>query len=110
MVELHKPYDDQSLQSLLQSQTFDLELDSETQLTKRIYVRVLLISVWNDTKEVYVIFDDPGNLSNTPKQFEHLRRDQHLKDYSCRELSMDSQIPKNWRENILSCRHAYGYM
>ena len=60
----------------------------------------------NGAKEVHVIFDDPGSLPNTPKQFEHLRRDkQHLKeDHSCTKLSLDSSIPKNWRENILSCR------
>ena len=60
----------------------------------------------NGAKDVHVVFDDPGSLPNTPKQFEHLRRDQqHLKeDHSCMELSLDGLIPKNWRENILSCR------
>ena len=68
--------------------------------------------VRNGAKEVHVVFDDPGawacpgSLPNTPKQFEHLHRDQqHIKeDHSCMELSLDSLIPKNWRENILSCR------
>ena len=60
----------------------------------------------NGAKEVHVLFDDPGSLPNTPKQFEHQRRDkQQLKeDHSCTNLSLDSPIPKNWRENILSCR------
>ena len=60
----------------------------------------------NGAKEVHVLFDDPGSIPNTPKQFEHLRRDQqHLKeDHSCIELSSDTLIPKNWRESILSCR------
>ena len=55
---------------------------------------------------MHVIFDDPGSLPNTPKKFEHLRRDkQHLKeDHSCTKLSLDSSIQKNWRVNILSCR------
>ena len=60
----------------------------------------------NGAKEVHVLFDDPGRIPNTPKQFEHLRRDQqHLKeDHSCIALSLDTLIPNNWRESILSCR------
>ena len=56
----------------------------------------------NSAKEVRVVFDDPGSLPNTPKQFEQLRRDQqHQKvDHSCMEFSLETLIPKNWRENI----------
>ena len=59
----------------------------------------------NGAKEVHVVFDDPGSLPNTPKQFEQLRRDQqHQKeDHSCMEFSLEILIPKNWRENNLSC-------
>ena len=59
----------------------------------------------NGAKEVHVVFDDPESLPNTPKQFEHLCRDQqHLKeDHSRMELSLDS-LKKKLEKNILSCR------
>ena len=58
-----------------------------------------------------VIFDIPGRLKNTPKYFEHLRRDASAKqgsDHSCDTITPTTSIPKRWREDnanvILNCR------
>ncbi len=56
--------------------------------------------------EVHIIFDNPGQLENTPKYFEHLRRDASAKiteEHCCDELPT-TNIPKRWREGLLNCR------
>ena len=60
------------------------------------------------TEEVHVIFDNPGRLKNTPKFFEHQRRDATVKlsaTHCCDELKSSTLIaPGKWRENIINCR------
>ena len=48
--------------------------------------RYVLTQFWKGCLEVHVIFDNPGQLQNTPKFFKHMRRDvaATLKgDHSC---------------------------
>ena len=59
------------------------------------------------SSEVQVVFENPGRLQNTLKYFEHLRRDALaivLQDHCCDEILTNTQIPKNWRENLLNCQ------
>ena len=56
---------------------------------------------------MHVIFDNPGRLNNTPKYFEHKRRDPSVMirtDHYCDSISSTTMIPKKWRENLLNCR------
>lgn len=54
-------------------------------------------------KEVHVIFDNPGSLPCTPKQFEHIHRDKQSSNtgHTC---TASTRIPKRWREDVLQCR------
>ncbi len=57
--------------------------------------------------EVHVIFDNPGRLQNTPKYFEHERRDGTAKlteDHCCDVMLPTTKVPKRWRESLLNCR------
>ncbi len=61
----------------------------------------------NGSNEVHIIFDNPGKQRNTPKYFEHQRRDTSTTvtaDHSCTEFDADKNIMGKWRENVLNCR------
>ena len=56
---------------------------------------------------MHVLFDNPGRLRNTPKYFEHMRRDASAKlvdDHCCDSFTVTSKVPKKWREGLLNCR------
>ena len=57
--------------------------------------------------EVHVIFDNPGQLKNTPKYFEQKRRDDTATvaaGYTCEDLNEKTKLPTKWREKVLNCR------
>ena len=57
--------------------------------------------------EVHLLFDNPGQLKNTPKQFEQKRRDQSapvVTDHACANITESTELPKKWRENVINCR------
>ena len=57
--------------------------------------------------EVHVIFDNPTSQPNTPKHFEHKRRDKCASvsnEHYCDPVTNTMKIPKKWRENMLNCR------
>ena len=60
------------------------------------------------SKEVHVIFDNPGRLQNTPKFFEQKRRDEIATisaSHMCMEMTEETKLtPRKWRENVLNCR------
>ena len=58
------------------------------------------------TLEVHLIFDNPGQLKNTPKSFEHRRRDETATiagGHACKEFNENAKLPAKWRENVLNC-------
>lgn len=58
-------------------------------------------------EEVHVIFNNPGRLANTPKCFEHRRRDKSdiiQANQHCDFIVSTTKIPSKWRENLLHCR------
>ena len=74
---------------------------------KFLLTRYIMTQFSKGSNEVHVVFDNPGRLKNTPKYFEHLRRDALaavIQDHCCDELLPNTQIPKKWRENLLNCR------
>ena len=70
--------------------------------------RFILVHLNRGTKEVHVIFDSPGQLPNTPKQFEQQRRDNHSKvavNHCCADLHITTTINSaKWRETFINCR------
>ena len=69
--------------------------------------RFILPQFTKGSKEVHVIFDNPGRLQLTPKYFERLRRDAIAPvatGHTCDEFHSHRIIPSKWRENILNCR------
>ena len=75
----------------------------------RFLMRRYVITEFNrGSSEVHIIFDTPGRLLNTPKYFEHVRRDQNAKvatNHYCDDLATTTKIPaRQWRENFLNCR------
>ena len=53
------------------------------------------------------MFDNPGRLKNTPKYFEHLRRDSTAKameNHTCKKFTQITKVPTRWREGLLNCR------
>ena len=74
---------------------------------KFLFTRFILTQFKRGCHEVHVIFDNPGRLQNTPKYFEHKRRDQSSiiqTNHCCDTISSTTKIPKRWRENMLHCR------
>ena len=74
---------------------------------KFIMTRFLLMQFKRGSREVHVLFDNPGRLKNTPKYFEHMRRDAAAKladDHCCDTFTTTTKIPKKWREGLLNCR------
>ena len=58
--------------------------------------------------EVHVIFDNPGQLAQTPKSFEHKRRDSTAKlspNHCCDSVEGSTKVQVGkWRDNFLNCR------
>ncbi len=57
--------------------------------------------------EVHLLFDNPGQLKNTPKFFEHKRRDEVATvaaGHTCGDINESTSLPTKWRENVLHCR------
>ena len=56
---------------------------------------------------VHVIFDNPGRLSQTPKQYERERQDNSASiatGHTCDDIHGSLSIPSKWRENLINCR------
>ena len=69
-------------------------------LTK--YVKPYLVA---GAEEVHVVFDNPGSLSETPKELEHVRRDKDNEAaHQCLPFESSLPIPDKWR-SILACRN-----
>ena len=69
--------------------------------------RFILPQFSKGSKEVHIIFDNPGRLQQTPKYFERLRRDAIAPvatGHTCDEFHSHRIIPSKWRENVLNCR------
>jgi len=69
--------------------------------------RYVLTQFRKGCSEVHVIFDNPGQLQNTPKFFEHVRRDVAAtlkEDHSCVQFNSETKLKGSWRENVLNCR------
>lgn len=57
--------------------------------------------------EVHLLFDNPGQLKNTPKFFEQKRRDELATvaaGHTCNDINESTRLPTKWRENVLHCR------
>ena len=56
-------------------------------------------------KEVHVVFDCPGSLTETPKELEQRRRDKAVESaiHHCTAFSGDLMLPTKWRD-LLECR------
>ena len=57
--------------------------------------------------EVHLLFDNPGQLKNSPKYFEQKRRDELAiidTGHTCENITESRRLPKKWRENVLNCR------
>ncbi len=60
------------------------------------------------TKEVHVLFDNPGRLPETPKYFERKRRDTAATvttGHACDEVCAGRMIPSKWRADVINCRN-----
>lgn len=59
------------------------------------------------TREVHVVFDNPGSQTENPKEMEQCRRDAasaaELEDHECMTFESGTEIPKNWSAT-LACR------
>ena len=74
---------------------------------KFLMTRFLLPQFKRGSREVHVLFDNPGRLENTPKYFEHMRRDASAKlvdDHCCDAFTKTTKVPRKWREGLLNCR------
>ena len=57
--------------------------------------------------EVHLLFDNPGQLKDTPQFFEHKRRDESATiatGHTCDDINELTRLPTKWRENVLHCR------
>ena len=57
--------------------------------------------------EFHLLFDNPGQLKNTPKHFEHMRRDQSATltaGHACDNIAATVKLPTKSRECVLNCR------
>ena len=58
-------------------------------------------------KEIHVIFDDPADNNQSPKQIEREKRDNMVNvsvDHHCINITASVKVPANWRGNLLNCR------
>ena len=59
------------------------------------------------SRELHLLFDNPGQLRNTPKTFEQKRRDALATidiSHTCEDINESTRLPAKWRQNILNCR------
>ena len=73
-----------------------------------LFVRFIVPQWRRGSKEVHVIFDNPGRIPESPKLFERARHDDCatvLSNHLCNEITNNSQIPSKWRENFINCRN-----
>lgn len=69
--------------------------------------RFIITQFHQGSDEVHVIFDNPGQLKNMPKYFEHLRRDATVTvsvNHSCISFTTSTHTEGKWRESVLNCR------
>ena len=74
---------------------------------KFLFTRFIITQFKKGCEEVHIIFDNPGRLANTPKYFEHRRRDKSAiiqTNHHCDIIVSTTKIPSKWRENLLHCR------
>ena len=75
---------------------------------KFLFTRYILSQFKRGTNENHVIFDNPGQIKNTPKSFEQKRRDAKaiiVNDHCCDDLTSNTKsFPGKWRETFLNCR------
>ncbi len=70
-------------------------------------LRYILTQFRKGCQEVHVLFDNPGQLENTPKHFEHMRRDSVatiVEGHQCIEFKPDTRLKGKWRESVINCR------
>lgn len=56
--------------------------------------------------EMHLLFHNPGQLKDTPKFFEHKRRDESATvatNHACDNINESTRLPTKWRENVLHC-------
>lgn len=69
--------------------------------------RYILTQFRKGSQEVHLLFDNPGQLSNTPKLFEHTRRDATAtlaEGHQCTEFKQETKLKGKWRETVINCR------
>ena len=57
--------------------------------------------------EVHFIYDNPGQLKNTPKCFESMRRDGSVTvatTRTCDKIHKKVRLPRKWWEEVINCR------
>lgn len=57
--------------------------------------------------EVHFIYDNPGQLKNTPKCFESMRRDDSVTvatTHTCDKIHKKVRLPRKWWEEVINCR------
>ena len=73
-----------------------------------LFVRFIVPQWLRGSKEVHIIFENPGRIPESPKQFERTRRDDCatvISNHVCSEITNTSQIPSKWRDNFINCRN-----
>ena len=78
-----------------------------SEYAKFLFTRFVMSQFRRGCTEVHVLFDNPGRLPNTPKYFEHKRRDQTATvqaNHFCDNITSTTKIPTKWRDNLLHCR------
>ena len=78
-----------------------------SEYAKFLFTRFVMSQFRRGCTEVHVLFDNPGRLPNTPKYFEHKRRDQTgtvQANHFCDNITSTTNIPTKWRDNLLHCR------
>ena len=59
------------------------------------------------SRELHLLFDNPGQLQKNPKTFEQKRRDALATTaicHKCEYITESTRLPAKWRENVLNCR------
>ena len=59
------------------------------------------------SRELHLLFDNPGQLKNTPKTFKQKRRDALATidiGHTCEDINESTRLPVKWRQNILNCQ------
>ena len=74
---------------------------------KFLFTRFIDMQFKKGCDKAHVMFDNPGRLVNTPKYFEHKRRDQAAivtTNHCCDIITSITKVPSKWRKNLLHCR------